>query len=117
MSTPPHIDSYDFGRVVVDGRSYTRDLIIRPDGVVPDWWRKEGHSLQPQDLISVLDPAPEILITGCGASGILSVPRETRKWVAEKGIELIELPTRAACERYNELAEKARVVAGLHLTC
>ena len=114
---PPQIEAYDFGRITIDGRDYGSDLIITPDGVRSDWWRKEGHGLHPEDLGAVLEPPPETLIIGCGASGLLSVPDETRRWVAEKGIELVDLPTRAACERYNELSKDARVVAGLHLTC
>ena len=117
--SPPHIDSYDFGRITIDGEAYGRDVIISPDGVKRDWWRKEGHSLCPEDLGPVLEANPGVVIIGCGASGLLSVPEETRRWLADKGIDLIDLPTRAACERYNELSgeEGARVVAGLHLTC
>lgn len=117
--SPPRIDSYDFGRITIDGETYSRDVIVSPDGVRPEWWRKEGHSLHPEDLSSVLDPPPQVLVIGCGASGLLSVPDETRRWLTEKGIELVDLPTRAACGRYNELSSEAgaRVVAGLHLTC
>ena len=115
--SPPHIDSYVFGGITIDGEAYGQDVIIRPDGVKPDWWRKKGHSLHPEDLSSAIEADPEIVVIGCGSSGVLSVPEETRKWLTEKGIELIDLPTRAACERYNELSGKSRVVAGLHLTC
>ena len=44
------IDHYDFGRIVIDGREETRDLIILPDRVVRDWWRQEGHVLVVDDL-------------------------------------------------------------------
>jgi hypothetical protein len=115
--SPPRIEAYRFGRISIDGETYTRDLIISPDGIRTDWWRAEGHSLRPEDLGSVIDLDPEVLIIGCGADGMLKVPEATRGWIARRGIELIELPTREACDRYNELAAKSRVVAGLHLTC
>lgn len=35
------INSYDFGRIVVDGKAYTSDVIIFPDRVNSYWWRKE----------------------------------------------------------------------------
>ena len=116
-ASPPRIESYRFGGITIDGESFTRDVIIRPDGVLARWWRREGHSLCPQDLEGALEARPDCLVIGCGASGALKVPDETRRWIAERGIELVELPTGAACEKYNELSRARRVVAALHLTC
>jgi hypothetical protein len=113
----PHIEAYQFGRITIDGKTYTRDLIICPDGIRTDWWRREGHSLCPEDLDSVIGLEPAVLIVGCGRDDRLKVPEETRSWITSLGIELIELPTREACDRYNELAGGSRIVAGLHLTC
>jgi hypothetical protein len=39
------IDHYEFGRIIIDGREETKDLIILPDRVVRNWWRQEGHAL------------------------------------------------------------------------
>lgn len=117
MSKTPTVESYEFGKIVIDGEIYTSDIIICPDGVRADWWRKEGHSLHPDDLASVIELAPELLIMGCGHSGLLRVPDETRKWLSERGIELIAFPTREAVERYNQLSTERKVIAGLHLTC
>jgi hypothetical protein len=113
----PHIDSYSFGRIVIDGRTYTRDVMVTPSGVIPEWWRKEGHSLAPEDLAEVVRAAPEVFVMGCGAHGVLKVPEGTRRWLAEMGMDLVELPTPGAVERYNRLTPEKKVVAGLHLTC
>jgi hypothetical protein len=115
--TVPKIDSYEFGKIVIDGETYTADVIIAPDGVKAQWWRKEGHSLCPEDLESVLTAGIEVVIIGCGAYSVLKVPQDTRRWVAQKGIELIALPTPAACTRYNEISASGKAVAALHLTC
>ena len=32
-----HIDDYRFGRIVIDGRAYTSDLILLPHRVVENW--------------------------------------------------------------------------------
>ena len=114
---PPHIDSYSFGKITIDGEAYSRDVIVRPDGVTPDWWRRDGHNLVPEDLADALEQTPEVLVVGCGAHGVLKVPDRTREWLASKGIELVELTTPEACDRYNEFAPAKKVVAGLHLTC
>jgi hypothetical protein len=116
-SSPQRIDSFRFGKIVVDGTVYTKDLILTPEGVRENWWRKEGHGLHPEDLDGVLDPLPDILIVGCGALGVLKVPEATREWIREQGIQIREARTGAACDLYNEIAGTARVVAGLHLTC
>jgi len=113
----PQIDSCDFGRVVIDGKQYTADVIVTPDGVIADWWRKDGHSLHPEDLEGVLTPEIEVVIIGCGAYGALKVPQTTRRWLKEQGKELVALPTEEACTRFSELAGSGKVIAGLHLTC
>ncbi len=114
---PPRIDSYAFGVIMIDGKTFHDDLIVCPDGVRPDWRRRQGHSLHPDDLSGVMGLKPEKIIIGRGSSGGMVVPRETLEWFSEKGIELIALPTKEACEKYNSLSARARVIAGLHLTC
>jgi hypothetical protein len=52
------IDHYEFGRIVVDGCQKTKDLIILPDRVVRNWWRKDGHALVLKDLADVLNELP-----------------------------------------------------------
>jgi hypothetical protein len=52
------IDRYEFGRIVVNGNEHTSDLIILPDCVVGNWWRRDGHALVTEDLRDVLDDLP-----------------------------------------------------------
>ena len=35
------IESYDFGRIVIDGRKFASDVIIFLDRVDGNWWRKD----------------------------------------------------------------------------
>ena len=111
------IDSYDFGRIIINGRRYTTDLIVFPDRVKEGWWRKEGHSLHIKDLDEVVQDNPEVLIVGTGYSGLMKVPAETREYVKSKGIELIAQRTAEACKTFNRLVKSKKVVAALHLTC
>jgi hypothetical protein len=111
------IGSYEFGRITIDGKSYNRDLIILPDGVEAEWWRKEGHCLHIADLRKVLDEKPEVLVVGTGYYGEMTVPDETRKYVESEGIELVIKKTSEACKIFNHLIESRDVVAALHLTC
>jgi hypothetical protein len=60
----PEIEGYRFGRVTIDGREETRDVIVLPGRLVRDWWRKEGHGLVLEDLDEVLDELP----SGCSSA-------------------------------------------------
>ena len=55
------IEHYSFGRITVDGKTYTSDVIIYPGRVDASWWRREGHNLQAVDLTGVIKAKPEIL--------------------------------------------------------
>ena len=113
-----HIDEYAFGRMVVDGKTYRKDLILLPDGVRSDWWREEGHSLGEADLADVFAAKPEVLVVGTGAHGVMGVPCATREALQEAGIQVIAEPTGEAVGRYNALAAGGMRVAGaFHLTC
>lgn len=111
------IESYSFGKIVIDGEKYTNDVIIFPNRVKGDWWRKEGHSLHPGDLTEVIEEEPEVLVVGKGSYGRMNVPEGTREYVESKGIELIAKPTEDACGKFNEFSKTKKVVAALHLTC
>ena len=111
------INSYDFGRIVVDGKAYTSDVIIFPDKVKDNWWRKEGHALHIEDIESVVEEKPEVLIVGTGKYGILKVLPETEEYIESKGMELIVEVTEKACEMYNEISKNKKAIAALHLTC
>lgn len=111
------IESYSFGKILIDGNTYTSDLIIYPDRIWDKWWRKEGHGIHEEDLSTIMENPPEILIIGTGDSGRLKVSGEMKKYIESKGIKLRIAKTQDACKLYNDLSTKARVIAALHLTC
>jgi len=111
------IDSYDFGRITIDGKRYSTDAIVFPDKVKTGWWRKEGHLLQIVDLKEVLEAKPEVLVVGTGYMGMMEVPPETRKSIESEGIKIIVQKTAEACKTFNRLVKSKKVVAALHLTC
>lgn len=113
----PYIESYSFGRITIDGKVYTSDVIILPDGVRPGWWREEGHNLHKEDLVEVITARPQALVIGTGNVGLMEVPQEVLDYLAVHGIRAEVKPTAAACKRYNELATSERVAAALHLSC
>jgi hypothetical protein len=111
------IEHYSFGKITIDGQTYTSDLIICPGRVYASWRRKEGHKLQVEDLRDVLNTDPRVLIIGTGAFGVMMVPKETTAYLESKGINVHAMRTAKAVELFNELQKDARVIAALHLTC
>src|SRR5215210_309465 len=112
----PRLEDHSFGRIVVDGEKQTRDLIVLPDRVLTNWWRREGHSLAIEDLREVEHELPEKLILGTGAHGQLRPPRPVIDELERRGIDVEVLETPDAVRRYGELDEE-HTAAALHLTC
>jgi hypothetical protein len=111
------IDSYEFGEIIIDGKSYTSDVIVYPDRIDDKWWRKEGHKLAQDDIKDIVAAKPDVLIVGTGYSGFLEVLSRTKQVLETNGIQLVVANTRKAVQKYNELSKKKRVVAAFHLTC
>jgi hypothetical protein len=112
------IEDYDFGRIVVDGQAYDRDVILIPPRPVIGWWRQTGHEVCVDDLAAILEAKPEVVVIGTGAYGRVTVLAEAEQALRKAGANVIAEPTDEACKTYNRLlAEGKRVTAGLHLTC
>jgi hypothetical protein len=110
------IDHYEFGRILVDGREETKDLIVLPDRVVRNWWRRDGHALVLDDLVEVLDELPSHLVVGTGADGRMRPDPDTILQLQQRGVTVEALRTAPAVRRFGEL-DPAGAAAALHLTC
>ena len=111
------IEKYEFGKIIINGGEYRSDLIIYPDRIDNNWWRDRGHSLSINDLKSIIEFQPDIIIVGTGFHGAMDVPLETQNWVKSQGVELIVQKTEEACSTYNQLAKFYKAVGAFHLTC
>ncbi|MFH1943313.1 MAG: MTH938/NDUFAF3 family protein [bacterium] len=113
------IDSYGFGHIVVDKIPYKNDVIVFTDRVQTEWWRKEGHKLQLEDIEGALDEAqPRALIVGTGKFGIMNVCDDVKKFLIERSITLYAEPTEKAVKIYNRLILTDDKILGVfHLTC
>ena len=111
------IDSCRFGEIVINGKKYSSDVIILPDRVRDNWWRKTGHELCVGDIAEVITENPEVLVVGSGASDLMKVLPEVEQVAQAQGIKLIVETTDKACNTYNQLSHSQRVLAALHLTC
>jgi len=111
------IDLYNFGKIIIDGVKFTKDLIIFPDKINSNWRRKTGHLLTEYDIVEILDYKPELLIIGTGAYGFMKVEDSLKEKLKALGIKFIIAKTAEAVEEYNKVYKDKKTVCALHLTC
>ena len=111
------IESYNFGKIIINSAEYHSDIIIYKNSIDDKWWRKEGHNLCIDDIKEIIDEKPDTLIIGTGSFGLMKVPLELIKYLESNNIKVIIKKTKDACDEYNTLHQKKNVVAAFHLTC
>ena len=112
------ITDFSFGKIVVNGKTYTNDIKIIRGQVVSDWWRKSGHRVEVEDIADILESGPETVIIGKGSPGLMKTSAHLREKLAFHKIGLIEKKTSKAIEVFNELFREGRqVAAGFHVSC
>lgn len=110
------VNSYTFGRIVIDGREERADVILLPGRTVSRWRRRQGHELVIEDLDDVIAELPERLLIGTGAEGRMHADPAMIDQLVARGVAVEVLRTPDAVRRYRELDPK-HTAAALHLTC
>lgn len=111
------IESCSFGEIVIDGKSYDRDLIFYQETIYPNWRRMSGHILHIDDIKNYLEMGPEKLIIGTGHNQMMKVDPETKIYFEEKNIHVVIEPTPKAWKTFNSIKAKENLMAAFHLTC
>ena len=112
------ITDFSFGKIVVNGKTYSDDIKIVRGQVIADWWRKSGHRVDVEDIADILESGPDIVIIGKGAPGLMQTSTHLRESMVANNIVLIEKKTSKAIEVFNKLFQEGRnVAAGFHITC
>lgn len=107
--TEPHFTGYGDGYVAVSGQRYERPLLVIPGRAVEHWNVTSFETLTAADFDALLAMQPEIIVFGSGAT--LRFPRpEIVRPLAEAGVGLEVMDTRAACRTYNILLSEDRKV-------
>ena len=101
-----NIAGYRFGRIDIDGRTYTSDVIITPERVIDTWWRQQGHSLAIADLGDVVAAKPDLLVIGTGYFGRMTVSDEARRYLTAHGIQVRDARTREAVQDFDRLQKE-----------
>ena len=112
------INSYNFGKMVIDGKKYSSDLIIFQEVVWDSWWRNKGHELCIADIKqAVEDFTPSTIVVGTGKFGMMKILPETEEYLKSQNINLIVQKSENAALTYNKLFNSEKVLGAFHLTC
>ena len=112
------ITEFSFGTIVANGQTCNNDIKIVQGALVPDWWRKSGHSVEIEDVQDALDADPEILVIGTGQPGYMRITDSLRRYLQKNNIKLIEEPTSDAVKTFNRLfGQGKRLSGGFHVGC
>lgn len=109
------IEDLSFGFIKIDGIKYDKDLIITPKGIIPEWWRKEGHKVFWEDLSSLDFEGIKYLFIGNGWSSAVQVMDDLKEKMKEKNIVIISKNIQKIIKEYEQFKDKA--ILALHLTC
>lgn len=110
------IDSYHFGSITIDGKTYTHDVIVA-GSKIKAWWRNTSHEVTINDVEPVLEEKPKLVIFGTGESGVCEVFRETVEYLEKQGVKVLVFRTPEAVKEFNRRIKETGVVGALHLTC
>ena len=116
-----HARLLSFGVLEVEGKRYDADVVIERGQVrrrrkkpSKPYRDRFGHTpLSADESIPWGGPR---LIVGTGADGLLPIMAEVYEEAARRNVEIVALPTEAACRLIAEL-EPGEVNAVLHVTC
>ena len=96
------IKIFEWGKITVDDNQYIKDLKIYPDGIMSNWWRDEGHLLQPQDIPELKNKGLEHVVIGCGVHGVLKVSPEAIQLFDDLDLSWSTLKTPDAVKEFNK---------------
>lgn len=117
------LEESGFGYIVMDGKRYERDIVIRPSGKVVKRKKKlskkkhgTAHRVSAEEMEAVIgDRTPSILVVGTGQTGSLLLGDDAVSWLEKRNIPYCALPTPEAIEVFRRAEGKK--MAFLHVTC
>lgn len=106
------VRSVDRDAIRVGDEAYAHSVAISVAGIVGTWQPRPLADLTADDLLSLADPRPEVIILGTGESHVLP-RRELVFAMARSGIGFEVMHTAAAARTFNVLVGENRAVAAL----
>ena len=121
LGSDMHVDSFEFGRITIDGVSYGHDLVIDHGAIQkrrkgPSKPRKTDFGHTPLTAAERIPWGARRLWIGTGAYGSLPVTSDLREEARRRGVQLVEKPTPELVQLINRgLPADTNLI--LHVTC
>jgi hypothetical protein len=113
-----NINRTGFGWIEIDGRRYSHDVIVRPDGMILnryDGFSGDSHLFTRSEADKVLVPHADQMVVGTGQMGILCVAPEVTGYLKQQNVNVFVQTTPRAIQTFNSLSGSKCGV--FHVTC
>jgi hypothetical protein len=116
------IDSTQFGSIIIEGKTYPHDVIIRLSGKVTKRKKKlskryygTSHIISKEEAEFVYEKGSKQLILGTGQYDNVKLSPEAAAYLDQRGCEVIAKPTPVALAVFNE--SETKKIGLFHVTC
>ena len=116
------IDGTTFGEIVIDGKTYDHEVIIRLSGEIVQRKKKlskklygTSHVLSKDEAKFIFEKGCEQIIIGSGQSGNVHLSPEAEAYFAKHTCQVLLKPTPEAIGAFNR--SRARKIGLFHVTC
>ena len=109
------INSFKFGEVTVEGKTYYSDVVVFWDGKV--MLRRKEHIFGMGEFLKILERKPTNIVIGTGVADMVRVAPEVVEVAKRKKVKLFVDKPENAVDIFNGLAKsRKKVVAVIHTT-
>jgi hypothetical protein len=119
----PHIDSVEFGSIVVDGKKYHQVLIVGSETFERDSEKLESlfgttHKIGDWEIEGLVVGNPEMILVATGFDCALEVDTGFVDSAIENNVKVVVASTPKIVDFYNERTKQGkRINALIHTTC
>ncbi len=116
------VDSFRFGSIVLDGKKYSRDVLLYPDDDIRKrkggFWKFGSHAIKKEEVEELVKTGPDVLIIGTGTDSKAKLTPDAQSYLQGTKVESLVTSSREAVDRLNKLAAEGKHPAALiHITC
>jgi hypothetical protein len=118
----PEIDKVQFGSIVIEGKTFKHDVVIRLDGRVEKREKRlskaiygTSHVISLAEAEHVYEEGAERIIVGTGWFNSVRLSDEAADYFGQRNCQVDLLPTSEAVRFWNET--EGAVIGLFHITC
>jgi hypothetical protein len=114
----------EFGNVTYKKKTYDADLVVDTKGnarlrdqTLPRQRFGTGHFICADELKAIITDDCDVFVFGSGQDGVAQLTPDAKEFLKKKKIETRVAISPDAIRIYNEIAQKKKTIALIHVTC